>query len=246
VKLYDTSEITIKVKKLLALAERAVTEAEAVAAVGMAQQLIANYHLTLSSVELEEEGAIEKESSASTRIRPHAVIIARTACLLFDCGFYFRGIEQSGSAWRNTIKRSFCFVGLAANVEGCLMTFTYFLAAVESLLNGSKEREWTQSDHRAYRIGCAKRLQTMATEIKRQRIEAGGEQAQAVVLIGQQVAKRHIQALNLKGGLSWSASPGRSVVAFDKGYQDAARIDIHGARTSRMLAAANGTWRTQR
>ena len=35
-------------------------------------------------------------------------------------------------------------------------------------------------------------------------------------------------------------------LVFDKGYQDAARIDIHGARTSRMLAAANGTWRTQR
>ena len=164
--------------------------------------------------------------------------MARTACKLFDCDFYYHGVQRDTGGWRFAVSRSFRFVGLPANVEGCLLTFNYLLASIDSLLDGSglkTDPRRGRADYRAYRIGCAKRLHEIASAIKHQRIAQGGDHTQALVLLGQHVAKRHIESLKLKGGLSWNEGVSGSDLAFSQGYEDGDRIDIHGARTTRML-----------
>ena len=64
--MYTISEITAKVKKLLALAHRAGTEAEAVAAAARALELIEKYNLFIGAEALEEETATEKDAEGST------------------------------------------------------------------------------------------------------------------------------------------------------------------------------------
>ena len=59
--MYDASEITTKVKKLLALAARAGTEAEAVTAAAMAQEIIQRHNLTIGTEVLEQESAVEQD-----------------------------------------------------------------------------------------------------------------------------------------------------------------------------------------
>src|SRR5882724_1604786 len=194
--MYEASEIARKVKKLLALAARAGTEAEAVSAAAMAQEIIERYNLTIGTEALEQESAVEQDGiGGSARLSPHLTILGRAACGLFDCDFYYNmEVMNDSLTWRASYRRSLRFVGLAKNVEACVLTFNYFVASVDSLLWGAREMniEWSRSELRAYRLGCAQRIRSMTSDLKKQRVELGGEQVQALVRIGHDVAKRHI------------------------------------------------------
>jgi len=123
-------------------------------------------------------------------------------------------------------------------VEGCLLTFNYLVASIEALLEGSGLRNSSGNSRelRAYRIGCAKRLLTMVSDLKRKRIDHGGSAAEALVHLGLETAKKHISSLNLKGGLPHDTRVhASSVDAYQQGFEDGGRIDIHGARSTRML-----------
>jgi hypothetical protein len=237
---HDTSGITAKIKKLLALAERAGTEAEAFVAAARAQELIERYNLSVSTEDLAGEKGVERDSGCgSARMSPHIVILARAACRLFDCAFFYHSavVGTPEPRYRYSYRRTLRFVGLEQNVESCLLTFNYLVASVESLLkstlNGSDS--WTRSDYRAYRLGCSQRILSMAKEVKRQRMEIGGEQVKALVRIGQDLATQYIIGLKLHGVHHTNEHHGYSDEAYTRGYQDGDRIDIHGAGTSRML-----------
>ena len=82
--MYDASEITTKVKKLLALAARAGTEAEAVTAAAMAQEIIQRYNLTIGTEALEQESAVEQDGiGGSARLSPHLTILGEAACVIY-------------------------------------------------------------------------------------------------------------------------------------------------------------------
>ena len=75
----------------------------------------------------------------------------------------------------------------------------------------------------------------MTSELKKQRMEFGGEPVQALVRIGQDVAKRHIAAMKM--GQHWVDSRiyDSDNEAYSKGFDDGSRVDIHGAQSSKML-----------
>jgi len=93
---FAIAEITKKIRKVLALAERGGTEAEAIAAAATAQKLIERYNLSLTTAQLQEEGTVEMDSLPRTRIPPHMKLVADAACLLFDCAYYYHGIQERG------------------------------------------------------------------------------------------------------------------------------------------------------
>jgi len=238
---YDISEVTAKIRKLLALANRAGTEGEAVAAAARAQELIDKYNLSIGTEVLEEETATEKDSGGSTaRMSPHLAILGRAACRLFDCDFYYyhgECLEKPDSLYRYAYRRTLRFVGLRQNVEACVLTYNYLLASVESLLSGSIKGTpgWARADYRAFRIGCARRILSMAEDVKRQTVQIGGEQSEALVRIGMDVARRHIEAMKMSVHYS-NTGYGYAEEAYNIGYQEGSKVDIHGARTTRMLA----------
>lgn len=237
--MYEAAEITAKVKKLLALAARAGTEAEAVTAAAMAQEIIQRYNLTIGTEALEQESAAEQDGiGGSARLSPHLTILGRAVCRLFDCAFYYNAeVLDDNLSWRASYRRSLRFVGLAKNVEACVLTFNYFAASVESLLRGAREMnpEWSRSELRAYRLGCAKRILSMTSDLKKQRIELGGEQVAALVRIGQDIAQRHIAAMKMGKHRVDSRIYDSDKEAYSKGFDDGSRVDIHGAQSSRML-----------
>src|SRR5206468_5991513 len=186
-RMYDVSEITTKIRKLLALAAKAGTEAEAVAAAAKAQEMIERYNLTIGAEALEQEAAVERDGAGrSGRMSPHLSILGSAACRLFDCEFYYYGEAIDTQSWTVSYRRTLRFVGLEKNVEACVLTFNYFAASVESLLRGAQKTnpQWIRSELRAYRLGCSKRILSIASEVKEQRIQLGGEQVHALVRVG--------------------------------------------------------------
>ncbi len=238
--MYEISEITLKVKKLLALAARAGTEDEAVAAAAKAQEMIERYNLSIGTETLGREPAVEQDGAIRTaKLSPHLSLLGRAACRLFDCDFYFNAEEITDTqSWRVSYRRTLRFVGLANNVEACVLTFNYFAASVESLLWGARNtnRQWSRSELRAYRLGCSKRILSIASEVKEQRTQLGGEQVHAMVRVGLDVAKQHIAAMNLHTHRVDSSIYTSDQEAYSKGFDDGSKVDIHGARSSRMLA----------
>ncbi len=220
--MYDTSEITEKVKKLLALAAKAGTEAEAVAAAAKAQEMIERYNLAIGTEALEQESAIERDGDGrSARMSPHLCSLGHAACRLFDCEFYYYGEAIDTQSWTVSYRRTLRFVGLAKNVEACALTFNYFVASVESLLKGT---------------GCSQRILSIASEVKEQRIQLGGEQVHALVRVGVDIARRHIEAMKLRPYHVDSGIYSSDREAYSKGFDDGSKVDIHGAHSSRMLA----------
>ena|ERR1022692_641595 len=167
--MYETSEFTAKVKKLLALAARAGTEEEAVAAAAKAQEMIELYNLKIGTEALERESAVERDGTGgSAKMSPHLSLLGRAACRLFDCEFYYDGKMADTRSWRVSYRRTLRFVGLPNNVKACVLTFNYFAASVESLLRGAhnRNRQWSRSELRAYRLGCSNRILSMASEVR--------------------------------------------------------------------------------
>ena len=66
-------------------------------------------------------------------------------------------------------------------------------------------------------------------------LQIGGEQSEALVRIGMDVARRHIEAMKMSVHYS-NTGYGYAEEAYNIGYQEGSKVDIHGARTTRMLA----------
>ena len=76
----------------------------------------------------------------------------------------------------------------------------------------------------------------MAEEVKRQSVQLGGERAEALVRIGTDIATRHIDAMHLPTHRSSYMVYDDAEEAYQMGYREGSKVDIHGARSSRMLA----------
>jgi hypothetical protein len=75
----------------------------------------------------------------------------------------------------------------------------------------------------------------MAEDVKRQSVQIGGEQAEALVRIGMDIATRHIEAMKMSAHRSSDRGHGGAEEAYHMGYEEGSKVDIHGARNSRML-----------
>ena len=230
----DVSAIAEKVRKLLALSARAGTEAEALVAVETARAIVARHNLDAGILTLQEELKAEQaETQTFRRMPPHYVFLASACDVLLDVR-WFMTTSLIGD-------KHIVFIGLPVNVQVAVLTFEYLRASVESLLNGRHEKKlrmWSKPQYRAFRLGVSKRVYGMASDAKNAQCEQSAESA-ALIHIGGALADKALDNLGIKGKLNANYKTDQRSAEL-QGFHDGRRIDIHGARSSRMLSAPPG------
>ena len=224
------ADVIGKIRKLHALAEGATNEAEAALAATRAQELLIKYNLNLGSVLLKEDpGATETVGRKWRRIPAYSTFLAFSCDELFDVKHYLRGSRGTG--------RAFVFIGLKANVETACITYEYLMESLDALACGAKGAGliYGGEDFLGFRIGAAMRILDIAREQKTKTLAANPGYGE-LVYVGQAVAQRLYDAVNFTFSLGGSGG-GFSAFgrAFKEGYQQGDRVDLHGARTNRML-----------
>lgn len=241
-----TSNILEKIRKIHALAENAGTEAEAALAAQRVADLCRQHNLDIGVATLREEETTASESlheHKGGKWQAHWSWLANTCDKLFDTAHY-RG--KGGRAIKNaegfiTGREEITvlhFYGLKANVAAAVVTYEYLLASVESLLEGHLASSDLSgvSQYRSFRLGCAERIFNEAYKTSKQ-IAAhvpATQESTAVTVLANQLIKAHYKKCGLVKSSS-SARGASSQNAYSAGYAAGGRVDIHGARTSRML-----------
>ena len=215
-----------KIRKLHALAERATTEHEAALAASRAQELLTKHNLELGSVLLKEDPGVNQVVGRKwRRIPAYCFILGRACDNLFDVLHFFRG-------------GAFCFIGIKANVETACITYEYLLESVEALARGAKATGsiYGPDEFLAFRVGAATRIGEIAREHKAQSLAVNPVYGE-LVHVGNAIAQKLIGEIKFtrksRGGGGWGFSSFGG--AFNKGYAEGSRVDLHGARTNRML-----------
>ena len=241
----DMSDIQEKIKKLQALADNAGTEHEAALAAQLVADLCRKHNLDIGSIELEKQ---ETEASESVRGLGAKLWNAHWSSLsvacndLFGTSHYRKTIVRSvrndqGFVVRTESECALVFYGLKANVDAASMTFSYLLASVESMLEGyiSEGHALDRSGIRAFRMGCANRIMHEAAKLAQlsKNLLAGNSEVTALVQIENQLIAAHKKKMGLRAGTRAHGPSDSS--AFNAGYRAGGRVDIHGARSSRML-----------
>lgn len=227
-----------KIRKLQVLAERAGSEAEAANAAARVQELLAKHNLEIGSIALQaEEGSDEAVDIGFRRMRPHLLNLAWACNELFDVAYYWT-VRRVGRRMRES---RFHFVGLAANVEAARITFAYLYESVEALLAGWKVdfahgRSFDRpAQYRSFRIGASERILEMASQAKLR--AAASDSMLELIHIGKAVSQKMKARITFKGRRpSFNFDPSDYEAYFD-GQNEASRVDIHGARKSRMLTS---------
>lgn len=230
-----------KIAKLKALADRAGTEAEAASAAAKVAELCERHNIDIGSVRLgvEETEATDGVEGEVGPKKPHTVYLANAVKMLFGVGSYVsyrfepkvnRGGAVTGSQ-RITVRH---FYGLKANVSGALLTYRYLVASVESLLTGwaREGNSLARGNGRAFRCGCASRILNIVKGQQAARPALSGESL-AIVHLGNVLIQKHAKLLGLE--ITSGRNTKHNVDAFGAGWTAGARVDIHGARTNRML-----------
>jgi len=236
-----------KIRKLHALAENAGTEAEAASAAQFVADICRKHNLDIGVATLAEEETKASEGvheHASSIWRKHYSWLSDAVDKLFDVAHYQKPAgrvkkDAAGRVIGSTTVSECHFYGLKANVASAVVTYQYLLASVESMLEsylrtGGQLRGRVDFD--SFRIGCACRINDEAKKVKQEvsALIAGSTESQALMVLANKLVKDHYRAMNLR---STKRSSGRkNQNAYEAGYAAGGRVDLHGARTSRMIA----------
>ena len=228
------SDILDKLRKLQALKERAGTEQEAALAAIRIQELLQKHNLDIGVLTLQQQEGIEMGTGVTKRRLPdHWPILAHAVRELLDVEFFVRGSDRNGG--------QYFFVGLKANTEAAVLTFQYFIDALESLLKVWKQepdgilgRLWVErdtKDYRAFRLGAAERIRELIVRRKEQCAGLSTE----LVHIGNAVAKRMIQSMNFQDVKMHNpvvrAAEARS---YQEGFIRGGAVNPHGAAAKKI------------
>lgn len=243
----DRESIESRIRKLDALSKKAGTEAEAALAASRVAELCRKHNLELGSVLVEQT---EKKASTGKRAyggswEAHRSYLAAACGNLFDVGHFLQNYRGVCDGVKGSYARShqIIFYGLKANVEAATMTFSYFDESVEAMLWAAvRNREGVfampgagRRQTRSWRLGCAARILEEANNharLQRAAIE-GSTECQALILIGNKLREAFKAELKLgKGSRRESAADS---LAYAAGYAAGGRVDLHGARSNRML-----------
>jgi hypothetical protein len=220
-----------RIQKLLALAERENTnEHEAVQAAARADELVKKHNLSLHVLEDPSQQKAEKRSSESLGIRvdSYKYILAQAVCCQHDVEYYRH-------QWSR--EKYLVFIGLAANVETAVLTHAYWCGAVEASYRAARHGNSSALNTHDYKQGFAENILHRVRAARRE--AANDPSVAALIRIGSEVARRAMDAERLLfgGGFSYSSQV-RNQEAYQRGYRDGGRVDLHGARTSRLLDEA--------
>ena len=229
-----------RIRKLLALSQ-SPNEAEAALAAARVQELLTRHNLTMGVVEDASQQRAEERSTESlgTRVQPHVWVLARACEAMFEVRYYRRQqyVETPGAEWRFAYEKRIVFIGLAANVETAVVTFSYLSGAIDSILKG-RLREGSvhgAAEARDYRLGAADRIRRIIISEKQRVIQNADQQSAALIHLSRQIATAAINTLKLK---NFSADTfAKHAGAYSLGHTDGGQINPYAARTSRMLTS---------
>jgi Protein of unknown function (DUF2786) len=233
----ELKPILERIAKLFALTE-SPNENEAAAALARANQLLEKYNLTRGVVEDSEQQTAEKgmTDSLGANVQKYKYSLAEATARLHDVEWYRHQMRRREYEWgsRSAYDKHIVFVGLPANVSTALATYPYLLATAEAFYR-SIRREHSGSSACDYKQGFADRIQQRVAELKREALDHPG--IAALIRVGNQVA---CNAMRVEGfffgcGFRCENNGARDHEAYQRGYRDGARVDLHGAHASRML-----------
>lgn len=238
----DQDPIITKIQKLQSLADSAVNEHEAALAAQRIAELCERHNLDIGVARLQEEETRASDSTFILGAKRSAHINYLAFCIrkLFDVGTYqtMRYLPVTNKAGVVTgSKRQACEIiyGLKANVQSAIITLEYLQASIEAMLKGwiLEGNDGRETNRRSFRIGCANRISNEVKKITAVKPQIAGSESQALVVLSNQLIKQY----GVANGLKTVSRPIGAVRpdAYSAGYSAGGRIDIHGARSSRML-----------
>ena len=240
------TSIIEKIRKIQALANNAGTEHEAALAAERVAQLCREHNLDIGVATLveEEKTATEAQREHIGQWQAHYTYLADACENVFHVGRYRKpaGVAVKDMAGRVIGSRdgqALIFFGLRANVAAAVETYEYLLASVEALLEShirTGGRLNGASDFRSFRLGCANRIHKEATRIKdaSRQLAAQSSECTALIRLENQLIQAHSKKLKLRSR-SGSHSGAANKDAYSAGFAAGARVDFHGARTTRMI-----------
>ena len=224
------------IRKIMKLRDGATSEGEAAACAARIADICLKHNLEIGSVQLEQDEteASEAEYLSTGVYQTHYVWLQSAVKGMFNVGSYSQGCAGLPR------KTRIVFYGLKTNVESANVTFEYLLASVEAMLQGWKNegnKGRGSAAYRAFRIGCAERIDHRALhQVRQQRSQvAGNTECAAIVLLGNKLIAAHEKRMNLRSRRCFGYSFANSD-AHGAGYAAGGRVDLHGARSSRMLS----------
>lgn len=235
-----------KIQKLQALADNAGTEHEAALAAQRVAELCRQHNLDIGIATLtaeETEATESRHVHDSSRWQAHWSWLGQACDALFGVAHYKTAVaqaikNQAGFVTGRQVGAAIVFYGLKASVQSAIMTYEYLTASVEAMLEGyinGGGQCFGLTDRRSFRIGCAERISEEAEKVggESRKQVAANEDCQALVRLEGRLIKAHAAKLHLCAGHGARGAASHS--AYSAGYAAGGRVDIHGARSSRML-----------
>lgn len=152
-----TDKIKQKIEKVLALAARGGTEAEANTAMALALDMLAKHNLTMSDVvkgSIEDEDVIESETKGNMRESWQGFIWSAIANLYFCNAYEKYNNNVIGSSKRSV---SYLVVGRKTNVDTVKSVSVYLVSLAKEL---AKEASTDNAFRRAFKLGFMQRIRT--------------------------------------------------------------------------------------
>jgi hypothetical protein len=237
----ELKPILERIGKLFALGE-SPNENEAAAALALADRLLEKYNLTRGVLEDSARQRAEKgmTDSLGANVPAYKYTLVEATAHLHNVEWYRSCARRRTDAnavdlrYRWAFDKYIVFVGLPANVATALATYSYLAATAEAFCR-SIGRDTGGINARDYKQGFADRIRARVSEYKRTAQDVPG--FADLMRIGNQVARNamRVESLFFGGGSFRIAGGAREGTAYQRGYADGARVDLHGAHTSRML-----------
>lgn len=241
---YQTAQepIIAKLRKLVALKERAGTEAEAANAAEKIADLLAKHNLEMGVLDnTDEQKGVEgvPDVQFTGVLQAYDVSLASAVCEMMDTLFFIKTTFRSGKRVKMVV-----FVGLAANVEASKETFRYFQDSCLHMLDSRWRRGHVKglNECRSYRVGISTRILQICQSVKAARMsrmkqpdQVDGQQCTALVFVGNAVAKNYMDEVVKPKGVHHANFRVGDRDAYRMGYHDGQDVDVHGTQKGRML-----------
>jgi hypothetical protein len=139
----ERAKILERIRKLMALAERAGTEEEADAANRAVHALLSRYNLDISEVpDEQEDGVIEEDGTIERYNESWRRTIMHGCAALYFCKYYYTDAYVKGVNSQRVQKGiKHCFVGRPHNVAVAKMMGQYLVGTVNRLANEAARKE---------------------------------------------------------------------------------------------------------
>jgi len=201
--------------------ENGCTEAEAMSASAKVGQLLDEYNLSLSEVEVRSESCVQSEIETGRKRNHHVQYCVGAIARFTD--------TKAWHSWKNH-SRSYVFFGLKPDVEAAQYLYNVCLAAleygaVEACCKGVSQRS-------SFMLGMASRMSERLSEMKRAKTQyvPVSNDCKAVAVVKQQVIEEQFRGLGIRlGGASSYRPQVNSSDSYYKGKAAGDRVSFNKA-----------------